>query len=70
VENASVWIEQDTLVTSALTDATGYYRMIGIPAGMYDIYATAENYDTVSVTGIKVLAGNLFEQNFTLTLVE
>jgi len=70
IENASVWIEQDTLVTSALTDATGYYGMIGVPAGMYDIYATAENYDTVCITGIKVLAGNLFEQNFILTPVE
>lgn len=68
IENAEVWIEQDTLLASSFTDPQGYYAIPGIPAGHYNICATAENYDTACVTGINVTAGNPFNQNFVLTM--
>jgi len=67
VNYAAVWIEQDSVIAITASDSTGYYGLIGVPAGMYNIYATAENHDTVSVMDIEVFAGNLLEQNFVLT---
>ena len=66
IENAKVWVEQDTVVATAFTDASGYYAFIGIPAGTYSILATKENYDTVEYAGIKVIEGNRTIQNFAL----
>ncbi len=64
--NAQVWIEQDTIVSTAFTDTTGYYAMIGIPAGTYSAYATKENYDTVCVKDVKVTAANRTVVHFVL----
>ena len=65
--NALVWIEQDTIVSTAFTRADGFYAMIGIPAGTYSVFATKENYDTVCVKDIKVTAANRSVVNFRLT---
>ena len=67
IENAKVWVTQDTIISTAFTDASGHYTFIGVPAGTYSIFATQENYDTVSYTGNKVIEGNRTIQNFTLT---
>ena len=67
LENAQVWLEQDTVISTAFTGPDGYYAMIGIPAGTYSVYATKENYDTVCVKDIKVTAANRSVVNFELT---
>ena len=66
VENASVWIEADTVLSSTLSDAYGYYNIIGIPTGIYKIYCTAQDYDTVS-SDIVIIEANRTTRNFTLT---
>ncbi|MCX6302528.1 MAG: DUF4382 domain-containing protein [Bacteroidia bacterium] len=66
--NTQVWVAQDTIVSTAYTNDSGYYAFIGIPAGTYSLYATKENYDTVSYADINVIAGNKTIQNFMLTL--
>lgn len=66
--NTQVWVAQDTIVSTAYTDDSGYYAFIGIPSGTYSLYATKENYDTVSYADINVIAGNKTIQNFMLTL--
>ena len=70
IQAASVWIEQDTVITSAFTDTVGYYAMPGIPAGLYTISATIEGFDTVAYEGVEIIEGNLTIQNFSLTPVE
>lgn len=65
--NAQVWVKQDSVISTAFTDSLGHYALIGLPAGSYSIFATKENYDTVSFAGVKVLEGNLTLQNFILT---
>lgn len=65
--NAQVWVKQDSVISTAFTDSLGHYALIGLPAGSYSIFATKENYDTVSFSGVKVLEGNLTLQNFILT---
>jgi len=67
VANAKIWIEQDTVISTAFADTLGHYAFLGIPAGTYSVFATAENYDTVSYSGINVVAGNRTIQNFILT---
>jgi hypothetical protein len=67
LDTASVWIKQDTVIASTITDSVGFYALIGIPAGTYSIYATKENYDTVSFENVEILAGHLTIQDFTLT---
>jgi hypothetical protein len=65
--NASVWIAKDIVISTAFTDTLGFYSFIGVPSGTYSVFATKENYDTVSYQGITVTAGNKIIQNFILT---
>jgi hypothetical protein len=65
--NASVWIAKDTVISTAFTDTLGFYSFIGVPSGTYSLFATKENYDTVSYSGITVTASNKIIQNFILT---
>lgn len=67
VKEATVWIEQDTVVATAYADTLGYYAIIGIPAGTYSISATKEGYDTVRFDGVNIVAGNKTIRNFELT---
>jgi len=64
--DASVWIEQDTVVTSAFTNTEGYYAMPGILAGLYSVSAVKEGFDTLTFEGVEVVEGNLTIQNFLL----
>jgi len=75
LENAYVLMEQivdqDTFeITSASTDDAGYYAMPGIPAGLYNVSATLEGFDTVTFEGVELIEGNLTMQDFTLTKLE
>ncbi len=70
LQAASVWIEQDTVITSAFTDTAGYYAMPGIPAGFYTVSAAKEGFDTLSLEGVEIVEGNLTVQDFILTPVE
>lgn len=55
---------KDTLTT--LSDTTGHYLIIGVPAGTYSMVASKENYIPASVDGVVVVAGNKSTQNFIL----
>jgi hypothetical protein len=66
MQDASVWIEQDTVITSAFTDAEGYYAMSGILPGLYMVSAAQTDFDTVSFTEVEIVEGNRTIQNFKL----
>lgn len=66
VGNASVWVENDTVVATTYSDTTGYYNIIGIPTGMYKIYCTKQDYDTVSLD-LVIIEANRTTKNFTIT---
>ncbi len=70
LEDASVWIEKDTVISTTYTDSIGQYALIGIPAGSYSVFATKEGYDTVTFSDIEVFAGNKTLQDFELTPIE
>jgi uncharacterized repeat protein (TIGR02059 family) len=67
IENAKVWVEnmKDSIIGTAFTDQTGYYAFI-IGEGTYKMFATKENYDTVSVNGVTVILANKTTQDFTI----
>ena len=67
LENAAVWVEQDSVVSMTFTDTNGYYALIGVTAGNYSVYTTKADYDTVSASGLEVVAGNETQQDFELT---
>ena len=66
IKEPTVWIKQDTVVATVIGDTLGHYVLPGVPSGTYSIFATKENYDTVSYDGLKVTAGNKTIQNFEL----
>jgi len=67
LEEASVWIIQDSDTITSASTVEGYYAMPGIPAGFYTVEATKEGFDTVTVEGVEMVAGNITVQDFTLT---
>lgn len=67
INEASVWIEQDTVLATAFTDTLGYYAIMGVPAGTWSVSATKEGYDTVRFDGVNIIAGNKTIQDFELT---
>jgi hypothetical protein len=62
-----VWVKQDTVVATTIGDTLGHYALIGLPAGTYSLFAAKENFDTVNLSGIKVVSGNRTIQNIVLT---
>jgi hypothetical protein len=67
INEAKVWVKQDTIMATAYTDTLGHYAFIGVPAGIYSVFATKADYDTVSFAGVKVTEANRTVLNFALT---
>lgn len=66
IAEASVWIAQDTTITSAFSSDEGFFALPGIPAGSYSLSAVKEGYDTVTVNDIIVIEGNITEHDLIL----
>jgi hypothetical protein len=49
-------IAADTILSSALTDATGAYAMIGLPSGTYKVVCEKDGYTAVTVDPVVVKA--------------
>jgi hypothetical protein len=56
----------DTTLSSTFSDETGYYALIGIPEGTYDLKVEEEGYKTDTIFGINVTAGNNTVQDIAL----
>jgi hypothetical protein len=67
LHDAKVWVQKDTVFATTFADAAGYYALIGIPAGIWSVFATQTGYDTVSVASIEIFPGNKTTQDFILT---
>ena len=66
LNNATVWVSQDTVVSTSYTGSDGVYTILGLPAGTYTASATLAGYDTVSVD-VTVAAGSQSSASFELT---
>lgn len=65
--NIEVWAELDTVVSTAFTDSTGIYAMVGLTAGIYTVKAYAAGYDTASVPDVEVTAASNITIDIELT---
>jgi hypothetical protein len=59
-------IQGDTILTSSLTNESGEYTMIGIPAGTFKMACTKEGFTTDNVTDVTVILKHKTIQNFEL----
>jgi hypothetical protein len=67
ISDVSIKVKQgDTEIASAFTDASGLYVIIGLPSGTYSVVASKDNYETVTIDDVKVVAGNKTTVNFVL----
>lgn len=69
IKIASIWLERDTIVSSTNSDTTGFYAMIGIPAGDYVLRAAREGFDTTSVK-VSIIRGNVTSEDLQLLPME
>ncbi|MCK4751211.1 MAG: carboxypeptidase regulatory-like domain-containing protein, partial [Bacteroidales bacterium] len=58
------------LITSTITEADGYYSMLGIPAGLYNLFAATEGFETDTIENVQIVEGNRTVQNFKLSPAE
>lgn len=68
INEAEIWLEQDTVVSTTFSDASGNYAFIGVPAGTYSLSAVKDDYDTVKYSGVKVTEGNRTIRDFILKI--
>ncbi len=66
LNNAEVWAEQDSIISSTFSSSDGSYALLGLLPGSYTVSATLSGYDTVS-TIVDVTAGSQTSANFELT---
>jgi hypothetical protein len=67
ISEVSVIVKQDDIeIASGITDASGIYAVIGLPSGTYSLVASKDDYETVTIDNVKVVAGNKTAVNFVL----
>jgi uncharacterized repeat protein (TIGR02059 family) len=67
IEGVTVTLQKEgEAPVTGLTDATGHYLFIGVPAGTYSMSATKDNFESASVDAVVVIAGNKTTQDFIL----
>jgi len=70
MDGVSVRIEQDEVIASANTEADGYYSMLGIDPGLYNLIAEIEGFETDTIENVQIVEGNRTTQNFKLSPAE
>ncbi len=66
VTGASVWLEGDSVVNLAISNESGFYKMIGIHEGSYTLFAAMEGYDTARVENIQITATGIVQTDIEL----
>lgn len=62
LEGVDVWIEENMEEKGAsVSEKTGFYAIIGVPAGTFTLVAAKENYDTVRVENVIIKPANKTE---------
>ncbi|HEY3025772.1 MAG TPA: carboxypeptidase regulatory-like domain-containing protein, partial [Pyrinomonadaceae bacterium] len=56
-----------TGTNTTTTNASGFYQFTNLPAGTYDVTASAGGYNSSTATGVVVTSGGTTTQNFALT---
>ena len=71
IENALLTLLSGTdTVTTALTDSTGLYRIIGVIPGEYSLTCEKDGFNSQTKENLNVNKGESKEQNFELVTTE
>ncbi len=71
LEGVQITIYQEgEVITSTFTDETGAYMVLGLDAGLYNIMAELEGYDSQTAEAIQIVSGNNTSLDFELVLSE
>ncbi len=68
VADATVWVNNTSI--SSLTDESGGYKIVNVPAGVRKICAYAEGYDTVKTDEFDVWSDEITDINIVMTKVK
>jgi hypothetical protein len=49
------------------TDSDGYFQILGVPPGAYNVEASAQNYSALQLSNVQVYTSNLTSQEFLLS---
>jgi hypothetical protein len=67
IEGALVTVlKKETVITSAITDSKGAYKVIGLPEGTYSLKAEKTGYKTVTIPDINVTVKSEIKKNIKL----
>ena len=58
----------DTLNTTTFSDADGYYKVLGLSAGSYDVEVELDGYQIQTAADIEIIAGNRTVQDFNMVV--
>lgn len=69
LEGATVTVSRDgAVVSTAVTEASGFYQIIGLPEGTYSIETSSELHTGSESQTVTINAGNVTEENVLLEL--
>lgn len=57
----------DEIIATAVTDENGFFKVIGLPEGTYDVTAEKAGYNQMKIDSMSVTAGNEVTAQFMLT---
>lgn len=70
IAGATVTVKKGTeIVTTAVTDSEGFFKILGLPVDTYNITAEAVQYGSLTIEAVPVTAGNEVTTHFILTPV-
>lgn len=70
VPGATVTVkENDSVITTAVADSEGYFKIIGLPSGNYNVTAEAQSFGSLTIDSVPVTDGNEVTTHFILTPV-
>lgn len=70
IGGATITVKKGTeVVTTAVADSEGYFKILGLPADTYTITAEAERFGSLTIDSVPVTAGNEVTTHFILTPV-
>lgn len=71
VANATVTISQNgEVIASALTDSEGFFKILGVPAGTYNVKVEKTGFGSMAIEAVSVSEGNEVTADMILTPVQ
>lgn len=71
ISGATVTVTKgEEIIGTAVTETDGTFKVLGVPAGVYDVTAERENYQALKINAVPVSAGSEVTTHFILSPLE